>query len=78
MSTQISVRLTDSTVSYLDRIISDGAAPSRAAVIEQALERDRLRRAAERDAEILAATPVDDDMNALATYNADTPMDDLA
>ena len=78
MSIQISVRLADSTVSYLDRTVSTGAAPSRAAVIEQALERDRLRRAAERDAEILATTSADDDMDALATYSARTSMDDIA
>ncbi|WP_280434365.1 antitoxin [Nocardia carnea] len=77
MSTQISVRLTDATVRYLDRTVSSGAAPSRAAIIEQALERDRLRRTAERDAAILAGALVDDDMDALATYAASTPMDDL-
>ncbi|WP_181696627.1 antitoxin [Nocardia sp. GTS18] len=78
MRRQITVRLDDATVSYLDRTVSAGLAPSRAAVIEQALERDRLRRAAERDAEILAGlrAEADKDMNALATYAAGVGMDD--
>ncbi len=78
MSTQISVRLADATVTYLDRVVSVGHAVSRAAVIEQALERDRLRRAAERDAEILAGLHTDADMDSLAAYTANVPMDDLA
>ncbi|APE37416.1 hypothetical protein BOX37_29710 [Nocardia mangyaensis] len=81
MSSQISIRLAEATVRYLDSTVSSGAAPSRAAIIEQALERDRLRRTAEADAAILAAlaesTP-DDDMNDLAAHAARTPMDDLA
>ncbi|MBY8855569.1 antitoxin [Nocardia sp. CA2R105] len=77
MSTQITVRLSDEMVMYLDRTVSSGQAPSRAAIVAQALERDRLRRAAERDAEILAAAGVDPDMDALARFAADTPLDDL-
>ncbi|WP_278260949.1 antitoxin [Nocardia sp. AG03] len=78
MSTQISVRLSDETVKYLDRTVSSGAAPSRAVIIERALERDRLRRLAEADAAILAAAAPDTDMDELAAYAAGTPMDDLA
>lgn len=77
MSTQITVRLSDEMVMYLDRTVSSGQAPSRAAIVAQALERDRLRRAAERDAEILAAAGADPDMDALARFAADTPLDDL-
>lgn len=77
MSTQITVRLSDEMVIYLDRTVSSGQAPSRAAIVAQALERDRLRRAAERDAEILAAAGADSDMDALARFAADTPLDDL-
>ncbi|MFD3705896.1 antitoxin [Nocardia sp. NPDC058658] len=78
MSTQISVRLSDETVNYLDSTVSSGAAPSRAVIIERALERDRLRRQAEADAAILATAAPDADMDELATYAVVTPMDDLA
>ncbi|WP_280264991.1 antitoxin [Nocardia wallacei] len=77
MSTQITIRLPDEMVTYLDNAVSSGQAPSRAAIVTQALERDRLRRAAERDAEILAAAGTDPDMDALARFAADTPLDDL-
>jgi len=79
MSTQITVRLPDETVSYLDRVVSAGRARSRAAVIAEALERDRLRRAAERDADILRASRAepDPDMDALARFAAAVPMDDI-
>ncbi|WP_067674685.1 antitoxin [Nocardia miyunensis] len=77
MSTQITVRLSDEMVTYLDRTVASGQASSRAAIVAQALERDRLRRAAERDAEILARAGGDPDMDGLARFAADTPLDDL-
>ncbi|MFD3506065.1 hypothetical protein [Nocardia sp. NPDC058666] len=45
---------------------------------QQAAERDRLRRSAERDAETLATSPADDDLEALAQYAATVPMGDIA
>ncbi|MQY18258.1 hypothetical protein [Nocardia macrotermitis] len=52
-------------------------APSRAAAVVQGLERDRLRRASEHDAEILADAGPDPDMDALAAFAAGTPLHDL-
>jgi Arc/MetJ-type ribon-helix-helix transcriptional regulator len=84
MSTQITVRLPDATVEFLDRLIADGQAPSRASVVERALAREIRREIAARDAAILAGAgakpgpdrPVDpDDLDGLADYAARSPMD---
>ena len=64
MSTQIAVRLPDEMVAFLDRSVSTGKAPSRAALVASALEREMRRLAAEQDAQILrsqgAADALDD------------------
>jgi len=70
MTTQIAVRLGDETVERLDRLVADGAATSRASVIERALAREFRRLLAERDVAILAAAPADADLDALAEYAA--------
>jgi Arc/MetJ-type ribon-helix-helix transcriptional regulator len=75
MTMQIAVRLPDEMVEFLDRLVADGQAPSRAAVVEQALAREIRRRIAARDAEILAAAGPDRDLDGLADYAAGTPMD---
>ena len=75
MTIQIAVRLDDQTVERLDRLIADGAAPSRAAVIERALAREFRRLLAERDVAILVATGADADLDALAEYAASTEPD---
>ena len=49
--------------------------PSRAAVVLRALERERRRQLAARDAAILAAKPEPDDMDSLAEYAASLPTD---
>jgi mRNA interferase MazF len=56
MSTQITIRLPDEQVSFIDEMIKRGQATSRAAVVDRALEHEQRRLAAERDIEILAAT----------------------
>jgi Arc/MetJ-type ribon-helix-helix transcriptional regulator len=76
MSTQIAVRLPDDLVAFVDDLVSHGDATSRAAVVSRALERERRRRVAERDAAILSAGK-DTDLDSLAEYAAATPMDDL-
>ena len=78
MSTQIAVRLPEELVEFIDRLVADGRATSRAAVVSRALQRERRREIAARDAAILAA-PVteDDDLDALARHAARIPLDDL-
>jgi Arc/MetJ-type ribon-helix-helix transcriptional regulator len=75
VSTQIAVRLSEELVQFIDQLVSDGRAPSRAAVVSQALQRERRRQIAARDAAILAAEA--DDLDELAEYAARTPLDDF-
>jgi Arc/MetJ-type ribon-helix-helix transcriptional regulator len=75
MSTQIAVRLPDSMVEFLDRLVAEGQATSRASVIERALAREFRHQLAARDAAILAEAGADHDMDSLAGYAARTPLD---
>jgi len=74
VSIQIAVRLPDSTVEQLDKLVASGQAPSRASVIERALAREFRRLIAARDAAILAGAGAgagagpDADMDSLAAY----------
>jgi Arc/MetJ-type ribon-helix-helix transcriptional regulator len=75
MTTQIAVRLPDSMVEALDRLVAEGQATSRASVVERALAREFRRLIAARDAAILAAAGPDLDMDSLADYAAKAPVD---
>lgn len=75
MSIQIAVRLPEDIVAFIDREVGEKHAPSRAAVVLRALERERRRQLAARDAAILAAKPEPDDMDSLAEYAASLPTD---
>jgi Arc/MetJ-type ribon-helix-helix transcriptional regulator len=77
MSRQLTVRLRDDLVEFIDQRVEHGAARSRAAVVVAALHRERRREIAERDAEILARSK-GDDFDDLAGFSAQTPLDDLA
>jgi Arc/MetJ-type ribon-helix-helix transcriptional regulator len=77
MSTQIAVRLPDDMVAFIDQLVSHGEASRRAQVVARALERERRRRGAERDAVIYAAERDDADMDAFAAYTSRTELDDL-
>ncbi|MGO1412254.1 MAG: YlcI/YnfO family protein [Microbacterium sp.] len=70
MSIQIAVRLPDETVAFLDRAVADGSAPSRAALVASALEREMRRRMAERDADLLQVAPGDEDLDELVNWTA--------
>lgn len=75
MSTQIAVRLPDEAVAFLDRQVAEKKAPSRAAVVTRALERERRREMAERDAAILAESGEDPDLAGLVRYMTGHPVD---
>jgi Arc/MetJ-type ribon-helix-helix transcriptional regulator len=68
MSKQIAVRLPDALVEFVDEIVASGGRRSRAAVVTQALERERRRVIAARDAEILARTGADPELAGLAEH----------
>lgn len=77
MSKQLTVRLADDLVEFIDSRVRSGKASSRAAVIARAVEHDRRRAIAQRDAAILAGTDATDDLDDLAAYAAGTRLDDL-
>jgi Arc/MetJ-type ribon-helix-helix transcriptional regulator len=75
MTIQIAVRLPDDIVAFVDEQVSSGAATSRAAVVARALEHERRRAAAERDAAIYQAAARPHDFDELATWTAAQPID---
>jgi Arc/MetJ-type ribon-helix-helix transcriptional regulator len=78
VSKQIAVRLPDEIASFVDAEVAAGRAPSRAAVVTRALERDRRRRVALADVEILTRANGSndaDDLAGLAEYGARLPID---
>jgi Arc/MetJ-type ribon-helix-helix transcriptional regulator len=75
MSKQIAVRLSDDLVKFVDEVVGSGREPSRAAVVTTALERERRRAIAARDAEILALTGADPDLAGLAVFAAGVRLD---
>jgi Arc/MetJ-type ribon-helix-helix transcriptional regulator len=78
MSIQIAVRLPDDIVAFVDEQVSSGSATSRAMVVVRALERERRREVAERDAAIYAAAAGNsgnDDLDDLASWATAQPID---
>jgi Arc/MetJ-type ribon-helix-helix transcriptional regulator len=75
MSKQIAVRLPEDIVEFIDGLVSEGEASSRAVVVTRAVERERRRTVALRDAAILAGAGDDEDMDSLARHVAGAPLD---
>lgn len=71
---QIAIRLQDDIVTFLDDEVRAGRAPSRAAVISSALEREMRRLLAARDAEILSEVGAADDLDDLVAWSASHPV----
>jgi Arc/MetJ-type ribon-helix-helix transcriptional regulator len=79
MTTQITVRLPDALVAFVDAEVAHGSATSRADAVAKALVRERRRRRALQDVAILqadnaATATVDDDMDDLARHAAAHPV----
>jgi len=71
VSKQIAVRLPDDVVEFIDREVRDHHVASRAAFVQVALERERRRLIAARDAAILAGQGSDaEGFDDLARYAA--------
>jgi Arc/MetJ-type ribon-helix-helix transcriptional regulator len=68
MSKQVAVRLPDDLVEFMDDVVASGSERSRAAVVKRALERERRRAIAARDAAILARTGPDPELEGLAEH----------
>lgn len=65
MSKQITVRLPDDQVDFLDEEVSQGNASSRASAISRALRREQRRRRAEHDLSVIAAAGGDPELAGL-------------
>jgi len=75
MSKQIALRLPEDIVEFVDGLVRQGQASSRAVVVTRALQRERRRAVAARDAAILAQAGEDRDMASLARHVAGEPLD---
>ncbi len=75
MSRQIAVRLPDDIVEFVDALVREGKADSRAIVVRRALERERRRAIALQDAAILARSGADAEMDSLAQHVSGAPLD---
>lgn len=74
MTTQIAVRLPDHLVEFLDKLVEDGKARSRAHAVTKALMRYERQLSAEHDALIYLDQGTDPDLDALAEWAAQQPM----
>jgi antitoxin MazE3 len=71
---QITVRLPDHLVSFLDTLVSGGVVKSRAEAVAQALEREERRLIGLADVEILRRHGTDSELDALAQHLAANPV----
>ena len=69
MTIQIAIRLPDDMVAFLDKAVAVGNAPSRAALVARAVEREMRRQAAEQDAAILRELGAGDDLDELVAWS---------
>ena len=76
MSVQIAVSLPSTAVAFLDHGVAAGEAPSRAALITIALERELRHRLAMRDTEILSQVGPADELDDLVLWSGRS-FDDL-
>jgi Arc/MetJ-type ribon-helix-helix transcriptional regulator len=77
MSKQITVRLPDELVEFMDQLVAADKASSRATVVARAMERERRRELAARDLAILTEYGDYDDLDGLATAASGTVLSDL-
>lgn len=62
------MRLPDEVVAFLDRSVASGKAPSRAALVSAAVEREMRLMAAQHDAEVLTDHGSADDLDDLVSW----------
>ncbi|MGI8461919.1 MAG: ribbon-helix-helix domain-containing protein [Solirubrobacterales bacterium] len=75
MSKQIAVRLPEDLVEFVDEVVDSGRERSRASVVAKALDRERRRAVAERDAAILADSGPDPELSGLAQHATGVELD---
>ena len=69
MTRQIAIRPPDDMVPFLDKSVPAGNAPSRAALVARAAEREMRRQVAEQDAAILRRRGTTDDLDELVDWS---------
>jgi len=74
MTIQVTVRLPDDLVAFIDEQVAAERAGSRADVVARALRRLRRHHVALKDAEIYALTEPDDDTLAIIEYTGSHPV----
>jgi Arc/MetJ-type ribon-helix-helix transcriptional regulator len=77
MTKQITVRLPDELVDFMDQLVAADKASSRASVVTRAMERERRRELAARDLAILTEYGDYGDLDGLATAASGTVLSDL-
>jgi Arc/MetJ-type ribon-helix-helix transcriptional regulator len=77
MSKQITVRLPDELVAFMDQLVGENKAASRASVVARAMERERRRELAARDLALLSEHGDYPDLDGLAGAAAGTVLTDL-
>lgn len=75
MTVQITVRLPDDLVAFVDELVSTERETSRASAVATALRHERRKQSAERDAAIYAATEPDPDTENLLSWASLHPVD---
>jgi Arc/MetJ-type ribon-helix-helix transcriptional regulator len=74
MTIQITVRLPDELVAFVDELVAEGVVTSRADAVTRALKREQRRQAALGDVEILRLRGGVQDLNSLAEHMAAHPV----
>lgn len=77
MTVQVSLRLSDEVVAWLDQQVREGVAVSRAELVMRALLRERRRVAIDRDVEILRTSDGGDDLAGLEKVASRVSLGDL-
>jgi antitoxin MazE3 len=77
MSKQLTIRLADDLVDFIDQRVKNGKGSSRASVVAAAIDRERRRAIAERDVAILTRAATGDDFDDLAAYASRKGLVDL-
>ncbi len=74
MTTQITVRLPDELVTFIDELVASGRFDSRAAIVTREVKRLQRRLDAEKDAEIYRTQGDYPDLEVLAEYVSQHPV----
>ena len=75
MTRQIAIRIPTELVEFIDALVAQGEASSRAAVVTRALTHEQRRMKALKDVAILSCSQLADEFDELAAFVANQPTD---